>query len=118
MRSKRWSRESSQKNPLCQGSCRMSGTSRQVMIPPFLACVYTQEEGPVGAVGNPKGFPSGSLESRSDFKGPVEDLRRARTETNLESVIKSSTGPSAAAASIGLGAQLKTQQGEEKEICL
>jgi len=31
----------------------------------------------VGAVGNPEsseGFPSGLLESRSDFKGPVEDL--------------------------------------------
>lgn len=31
----------------------------------------------MGAVGNPEsseGFPSGLLESRSDFKGPVEDL--------------------------------------------
>jgi hypothetical protein len=54
----------------------------------------------VGAVVNPEGFPSGSLESRSDFKGPVEDLG-AKLVTRLASFPKSSTGPSAAAASIG-----------------
>ena len=50
------------------------GAARQVMIPCILGSVYIQEEGPVGAVGHPEGFPSGSLESRSDFKGPVEEL--------------------------------------------
>jgi len=70
------------------------------MIWRILGFLYTQEEGAVGAVGNPQGFPSGSLESRSDFKGPVEDLG-ARMVTRLESLPKSSTGPSAAAASIG-----------------
>ena len=60
--------------PLCQDSCRVSDAARQVMILRILGSVYIQEEGPVGAVENPEGFPSGSLESRSDFKGPVEDL--------------------------------------------
>ena len=78
----------------------MSDAARQAMIWRKLGSVYIQEEGPVGAVVNPKGFPSGSLESRSDFKGPVEDLG-ARMVTRLESYPKSSTGPSAAAASIG-----------------
>ncbi len=79
----------------------MSDAARQVMIPCILGSVYIQEEGPVKAVGNLKGFPSGSLESRSDFKGPVEDLNEHGRGTKLESLIKSSTGPSAAAASIG-----------------
>ena len=79
----------------------MYDTVQLGMIPRSPGSLYIQEEGPVGAVENPEGFPSGSLESRSDFKGPVEDLKRARTETKLESLIKSSTGPSAAAASIG-----------------
>lgn len=52
----------------------MSEATRQAMIPRILGTVYTEEEGPVGAVGNPEGFPSGLLESRSDFKGPGEDL--------------------------------------------
>lgn len=86
--------------PLCQDSCRMSDTAQRAMISRIPGSVYIQEEGPVGAVGNPEGFPSGSLESRSDFKGPVEDLG-TRMETKLESLPKSSTGPSAAAASIG-----------------
>ncbi len=71
------------------------------MIWLILGSVYNQEEGPVKAVVNPKGFPSGSLESRSDFKGPVGNLNEQGMETKLESHIKSSTGPSAAAASIG-----------------
>ena len=58
------------------------GAARQVMIPCILGSVYIQEEGPVGAVGNPEGFPSGSLESRSDFKGPVEDLGYGRRRSS------------------------------------
>ena len=34
--------------------------ARQVMIPCILGSVYIQEEGPVGAVENPEGFPDGS----------------------------------------------------------
>ena len=70
----------------------MSDAARQAMILGSPGSLYIQEEGPVGAVENPEGFPSGSLESRSDFKGPVEDLKRARTETKLESLIKSFHG--------------------------
>ena len=95
----------------------MSDTVRLPMNPDSPGFFYIQEEGPVGAVENPEGFPSGCLESRSDFKGPVEDLKRAMRETKLESFIKSSPGPSAAAACTGHGVRTKTLQGTERDFC-
>jgi len=71
----------------------------------------------VGAVENPEGFPSGSLESRSDFKGPVEELNGAMTETRLASFIKSSTGPSAAAACTGHRRTDENTSGDGERFC-
>ncbi len=95
----------------------MFDTMQLTMIPRSPGFFYIQEEGPVGAVGNPEGFPSGSLESRSDFKGPVEDLKRAMREPRLESFIKSSTGPSAAAASTGHRHADKNTSGDGERFC-
>lgn len=84
----------------------MGGTERQCTMPCILGCLYTQEEeGPVGAVGNPEsseGFPNGCW-NRGVFgaisKGLWESCGKVRV---FESAFhNSSIAPSPVSASTG-----------------